>query len=188
MSFLSRKATTASISALSAFAGLTLYTQTFSSNRQQKMLPSYEATFSVPLKCDSCVSDIKNALSKIDGSSSLSTFSIPPRLNVNHRHHLHHLLNPQLPNIHNLHRRPLNHHLHNSIHRPRRHPPRFRRTQLSGRLYTGNPPFICQRFSSTKFSIIKARVPCPRSRAVDPIIAQINADGFNGDGLAEGSV
>ncbi|KAL8842999.1 MAG: hypothetical protein Q9176_002302 [Flavoplaca citrina] len=79
MSLLSRRATTISISALSAFAGLTLYTQTVYKNRQQKMLPSYEATFSVPLKCESCVSDIKSALSKIDGIA-LTSFSIPNSL------------------------------------------------------------------------------------------------------------
>ncbi|KAL9597351.1 MAG: hypothetical protein Q9219_005217 [cf. Caloplaca sp. 3 TL-2023] len=49
------------------------------SRPQKKMLPSYEATFSVPLECDSCVSDIKSALSKIGGVSSTS-FSIPSRL------------------------------------------------------------------------------------------------------------
>ena len=80
MSLFSRKATTISISALSAFAGLTLYTQTIHKNRQQKMLPSYEATFSVPLKCESCVSDIKSALSNIDGSSSLHPPAHQPQI------------------------------------------------------------------------------------------------------------
>ncbi|KAL8747947.1 MAG: hypothetical protein Q9184_007534 [Pyrenodesmia sp. 2 TL-2023] len=45
----------------------------------RKMLPSYEATFSVPLECDACVTDIKTALTKLDGISSTS-FSIPSSL------------------------------------------------------------------------------------------------------------
>lgn len=33
----------------------------------QKMLPTYQATFSVPLSCDSCVNDISTALSGLPG-------------------------------------------------------------------------------------------------------------------------
>ncbi|KAL8674114.1 MAG: hypothetical protein Q9168_001451 [Polycauliona sp. 1 TL-2023] len=70
MSFLSRRAATA-ITAFSATAagGTLLYSQQSPrphQNKQQKMLPSYEATFSVPLECESCVTDIKGALSKVD--------------------------------------------------------------------------------------------------------------------------
>ncbi|KAL8995452.1 MAG: hypothetical protein Q9169_004793 [Polycauliona sp. 2 TL-2023] len=82
MSFLSRRAAKISITALSATtaASTYLYFQTpYNKTRQQKMLPSYEATFSVPLECQSCVDDIKSALSKIDGITS-STFSIPTSL------------------------------------------------------------------------------------------------------------
>ncbi|KAL8723753.1 MAG: hypothetical protein Q9225_000048 [Loekoesia sp. 1 TL-2023] len=69
MSLLAKRATIASISALSAAAGATLYYKTYSNIKAKKMLPSYEATFSVPLECESCVNDIKGALSKVDGSS-----------------------------------------------------------------------------------------------------------------------
>ncbi|KAL8684482.1 MAG: hypothetical protein Q9218_008275 [Villophora microphyllina] len=82
MSFLFRRTTILSISALSATAGgVTYYYRTNSNHndRHKKMLPSYEATFSVPLECDACVNDIKSALSKIDGISS-THFSIPTRL------------------------------------------------------------------------------------------------------------
>ena len=67
MSFLSRRAATISISTISsaAAAGFTFYSYRY---KQQKMLPSYEATFSVPLECESCVTDIKSALSTVDGS------------------------------------------------------------------------------------------------------------------------
>ncbi|KAL8849027.1 MAG: hypothetical protein Q9221_005988 [Calogaya cf. arnoldii] len=79
MSFLSRRTATTSISVLSAAAGLTLYSQTTHKRKEQKMLPSYEATFSVPLECESCVRDIKSALSKVDGITS-TNFSIPTSL------------------------------------------------------------------------------------------------------------
>ncbi|KAL8929393.1 MAG: hypothetical protein Q9172_000444 [Xanthocarpia lactea] len=78
MSLLSRRAAITSISALSAAAGATLYYKNSSSTRP-KMLPSYEATFSVPLECEACVIEIKNALSKIQGITS-TNFSIPSRL------------------------------------------------------------------------------------------------------------
>lgn len=55
------------MSALSAVAGAASF---YGANkaRTKDKLPSYEATFSVPLKCDTCVNDIKSALSKIDGT------------------------------------------------------------------------------------------------------------------------
>ncbi|KAL6718371.1 copper chaperone [Lecanora helva] len=42
------------------------------------MLPPYEATFSVPMHCDSCVQDISSALSKLEGIQSTS-FSLPQK-------------------------------------------------------------------------------------------------------------
>jgi len=41
------------------------------STPSKKMLPTYEATFSVPLNCDACVEDISSALSKLPGKSTL---------------------------------------------------------------------------------------------------------------------
>ncbi|KAL8728332.1 MAG: hypothetical protein Q9166_005475 [cf. Caloplaca sp. 2 TL-2023] len=79
MSFLPRRAALTSISAISAAAGATIYYHIYQNGRGKKMLPSYEATFSVPLECDACVQDIKGALSKVDGITSTS-FSIPSRL------------------------------------------------------------------------------------------------------------
>ncbi|CAO1598495.1 copper chaperone [Xanthoria calcicola] len=79
MSFLSRRAATISISTLSAAAAAAGFTFYSTRSRQQKMLPSYEATFSVPLECESCVTDIKSALSKVDGITS-TAFSIPSSL------------------------------------------------------------------------------------------------------------
>ncbi|KAI4181707.1 MAG: hypothetical protein L6R41_006447 [Letrouitia leprolyta] len=81
------------MSALSAVAGAAIYYGT-NNARTRDTLPSYEATFSVPLKCDSCVNDIKSALSKVDDQSfsgpkqltsnppgiSSTSFSIPSRL------------------------------------------------------------------------------------------------------------
>ncbi|KAL8790796.1 MAG: hypothetical protein Q9213_000420 [Squamulea squamosa] len=78
MSVLSRRAAITSISAISAAAGATIYYQNTKTKRQS-MLPSYEATFSVPLECDACINDIKSALSKVDGITS-TTFSIPSHL------------------------------------------------------------------------------------------------------------
>ncbi|KAL8935621.1 MAG: hypothetical protein Q9211_004606 [Gyalolechia sp. 1 TL-2023] len=67
MSFLSRRALATSMSALSAVAGAAIY-HGANEARKRDMLPSYEATFSVPLKCDTCVNDVKSALSKVDGN------------------------------------------------------------------------------------------------------------------------
>lgn len=50
-----------------------------SRQQNQKMLPSYEATFSVPITCESCTSDISNALSKLPGIHKIS-YSIPSKL------------------------------------------------------------------------------------------------------------
>lgn len=63
-------ATTATISTGAAF---------YLSNRSSpipKMLPTYEATFSVPLECDACIHDISSALSKLPGIHT-TTFSLP---------------------------------------------------------------------------------------------------------------
>ncbi|KAI4249268.1 MAG: hypothetical protein L6R40_000726 [Gallowayella cf. fulva] len=76
MSFATRRAAITSISVLSSAAGATIY---YRNHRTQRMLPSYEATFSVPLECDACVNDIKSALSKVDGITS-TTFSLPQSL------------------------------------------------------------------------------------------------------------
>ncbi|KAL8677995.1 MAG: hypothetical protein Q9186_005625 [Xanthomendoza sp. 1 TL-2023] len=76
MSFATRRAAITSISALSAAA---LYYHTHQTSKPKTMLPSYEATFSVPLECDACINDIKGALSKVDGITS-TTFSLPHRL------------------------------------------------------------------------------------------------------------
>ncbi|KAL8804843.1 MAG: hypothetical protein Q9182_002337 [Xanthomendoza sp. 2 TL-2023] len=82
MSFATRRAAITSISALSAAAAAAaaaLSYHTIQTSKPKKMLPSYEATFSVPLECDACINDIKDALSKLDGITS-TTFSLPHRL------------------------------------------------------------------------------------------------------------
>lgn len=54
--------------ASSGAAAYSIY-HTYNNNNSQrkKMLPSYEATFSVPLECAACITDVKGALSKVDG-------------------------------------------------------------------------------------------------------------------------
>lgn len=157
MSFLSRKALTTSMSALSAVAGAAIYYGT-NNARTRDTLPSYEATFSVPLKCDSCVNDIKSALSKVDGPSHgpfssinvSSTPSIPrPKLFRSQttnlqppRYLLNLLLHPLPPRNRNLHLPTLNPNLHHPIHRPRRHPPRLRQPRLRRRMHPRNPSFL----------------------------------------------
>ena len=42
-----------------------------------KMLPAYEATFSVALECDECVKDVSSALEKLPG-----TLTIPERESI----------------------------------------------------------------------------------------------------------
>ncbi|KAL8813556.1 MAG: hypothetical protein Q9223_004884 [Gallowayella weberi] len=78
MSFATRRAAITSISALSAAAAALSY-HANQTSKPKTMLPSYEATFSVPLECDACINDIKGALSKLDGITS-TTFSLPHRL------------------------------------------------------------------------------------------------------------
>ena len=57
--------------AATASAAGALYHTYFSSRPSaavaQKMPPAYEATFSVPLKCDGCIQDISSALAKLPG-------------------------------------------------------------------------------------------------------------------------
>lgn len=43
------------------------------------MLPSYEATFSVPISCESCTKDVSKSLSRLPGIETVS-FSIPSKL------------------------------------------------------------------------------------------------------------
>ncbi|KAL8924435.1 MAG: hypothetical protein Q9208_004043 [Pyrenodesmia sp. 3 TL-2023] len=87
MPLLSRRAAYNALSIFSLSGAAAYYTYRISNPPRppnKKMLPSYEATFSVPLECDACVTDIKSALSKIDGkrphSISSTSFSIPSRL------------------------------------------------------------------------------------------------------------
>ena len=39
----------------------------------KKMLPPYQATFSVPMHCDSCIQDISGALANLEGVLSLGS-------------------------------------------------------------------------------------------------------------------
>ncbi|KAL9129356.1 MAG: hypothetical protein Q9217_002156 [Psora testacea] len=66
-------ATAASLTAGSAFY------YSVREGQSKSMLPSYEATFSVPITCDSCVNDINGALKKLPGIQETS-FSIPSKL------------------------------------------------------------------------------------------------------------
>ncbi|KAF6233745.1 hypothetical protein HO173_007957 [Letharia columbiana] len=47
--------------------------------KREKMLPAYEATFSVPMHCDACIKDISGALSKLPGVQE-TDFSLPKQL------------------------------------------------------------------------------------------------------------
>lgn len=54
--------------ATTSAAGAFYYTHTSTASpAKKKMLPAYEATFSVPLQCDDCVKDISSALEKLPG-------------------------------------------------------------------------------------------------------------------------
>ena len=56
------------------------YTTSQRRNSQSpKMLPAYEANFSVPITCEGCTDDISKALSKLPGVQE-TTFSIPLKL------------------------------------------------------------------------------------------------------------
>ncbi|KAL8893515.1 MAG: hypothetical protein Q9207_008582, partial [Kuettlingeria erythrocarpa] len=70
MPILSRRAAYSALGVItiSSSAAAAYYTHRISNQPppQRKMLPSYEATFSVPLECDACVTDIKSVLSKLD--------------------------------------------------------------------------------------------------------------------------
>ena len=151
MSFLLTKralfTTTASASAASVFY------YTYSSRppvATTKMLPAYEATFSVPLECDDCVKDISSALEKLPGATSLihPTCNNPPNqhylLLLTHtstRHPLNILLHPHLHAHNNRHHAPLNHNIHHPIHRPPRHPPRLWPLQQRRSLHPRAPSY-----------------------------------------------
>ena len=47
--------------------------------KREKMLPAYQATFSVPMHCDACIKDISRALSKLPGIQE-TDFSLPKQL------------------------------------------------------------------------------------------------------------
>lgn len=47
--------------------------------KREKMLPAYQATFSVPMHCDGCIRDIRGALSKVPGIQE-TDFSLPKQL------------------------------------------------------------------------------------------------------------
>lgn len=59
----------------------TLYYTLFPSafTKKEKMLPAYQATFSVPMHCDACIKDISGALSKLPGIQE-TDFSLPKQL------------------------------------------------------------------------------------------------------------
>ena len=68
MSFLITKRALFTSAATASAAGAFYYTYSSpASPGKQKMLPAYEATFSVPLKCDDCVKDVSSALEKLPG-------------------------------------------------------------------------------------------------------------------------
>ncbi|KAI4113706.1 MAG: hypothetical protein LQ345_005374 [Seirophora villosa] len=80
MNLLSRRAAFSTLTIASGTAAAySIYHHKHTNAPTKKMLPSYEATFSVPLECDTCIADIKGALSKVDGISS-TNFSLPSRL------------------------------------------------------------------------------------------------------------
>lgn len=47
--------------------------------KREKMLPAYQATFSVPMHCDACIKDISSVLSKLPGIQE-TDFSLPKQL------------------------------------------------------------------------------------------------------------
>ena len=47
--------------------------------KREKMLPAYQATFSVPMHCDACIENISTALSKLPGIQQ-TEFSLPKQL------------------------------------------------------------------------------------------------------------
>ena len=47
--------------------------------KREKMLPAYQATFSVPMHCDACIKDISGALSKLPGVQE-TDFSLPNQI------------------------------------------------------------------------------------------------------------
>ena len=55
----------------------TLFPSAFT--KREKMLPAYQATFSVPMHCDGCIKDISGALSRIPGIQE-THFSLPKQL------------------------------------------------------------------------------------------------------------
>lgn len=72
MNLLSRRAAFSTLTIASGTAAAySIYHHKHTNAPTKKMLPSYEATFSVPLECDACITDIKGALSKVDGPPSL---------------------------------------------------------------------------------------------------------------------
>lgn len=50
------------------------------SSKSKTMLPPYKATFSVPLACDSCISDISAALSTVPGNRIYLRHHHPPTI------------------------------------------------------------------------------------------------------------
>ena len=46
---------------------------------RERMLPAYQATFSVPMHCDACIEDISTALSTLPGIQQ-TDFSLPKQL------------------------------------------------------------------------------------------------------------
>ncbi|KAG6997533.1 NADPH oxidase regulator [Physcia stellaris] len=77
MSFLITKRALFTSAATASAAGAFYSTYSAAASpAKQKMLPAYEATFSVPLKCDDCIKDISSALEKLPGIQSTS-FSLP---------------------------------------------------------------------------------------------------------------
>ena len=64
MSLVSRRLIYTTAASLSAG---TLYYISKPPSTTKKMLPTYEATFSVPLECDACIKDISSALEKLPG-------------------------------------------------------------------------------------------------------------------------
>ena len=49
------------------------------STKREKMLPAYQATFSIPMHCDACIEDISGALSKLPGIQE-TDFSLSKQL------------------------------------------------------------------------------------------------------------
>ena len=115
-----------------------------------KMLPAYEATFSVALECDECVKDISSALEKLPGKLTIrkrqsiqsptqlfqSSTSIFLYLALRHyateqhpRYPIDGILHPYLYTDNDRHHAPLGHNISHPIHRPPRYPTWLRSLQ-----------------------------------------------------------